>query len=156
MRSIRLLESRVTDLEREHAQYRNPKNSGNSSVPPSKDENRPKKMQSLRADSKRKSGGQPSHPGHTLKMEAYPDGIIDHITSFCSGCGHDLSGVSAKIFSKRQVFDIPPMKQVCTEQRSYHKTCPCGEKNKAAFLDHFNAPVQYGSGVESLITYHTQ
>jgi transposase len=45
------------------------------------------------------------------------------------------------------------IKPVCAEHRSYHKTCPCGEKNKAAYPAHVNAPVQYGSGVESLITY---
>jgi len=34
------------------------KNSNNSSIPPSKDENRPKKNQSLRIISGKKSGGQ--------------------------------------------------------------------------------------------------
>jgi hypothetical protein len=43
MGRISLLELRIVDLESELAQHRNPKNSGNSSVPPYKDENHPKK-----------------------------------------------------------------------------------------------------------------
>ena len=61
---ISLLKSRIVQLESEFARFRNPKNSGNSSIPPSKDESRPKKTQSLREDSGRKPGGQPGHCGH--------------------------------------------------------------------------------------------
>jgi hypothetical protein len=43
MGRISLLELRIVDLESELARYRNPKNNGNSPVPPSKDENHPKK-----------------------------------------------------------------------------------------------------------------
>jgi transposase len=153
MGRISLLEARIVDLESQLARYQNPKNSGNSSIPPSKDENRPKKTQSLREDSERKPGGQPGHTGHTLEMNANPDVITDHIPGFCSCCGHDLSGISAELSSKRQVIDLPIIKPVCTEHRSYHKTCLCGEKNKAAYPEHVNAPVQYGSGVETIVGY---
>ncbi|WP_157466129.1 DUF6444 domain-containing protein [Belliella baltica] len=73
MEQVKSLKSRVSDLENELARYRNPKNSRNSSVPPSKDENRPKKNQSLRQDTGRKTGGQPGHKGHTLEMTSSPD-----------------------------------------------------------------------------------
>jgi len=153
MGRISLLESKIVDLEKELARYRNPKNSRNSSIPPSKDENRPKKTQSLRENSKRKPDGQPGHKGHTLEMKANPDVITDHIPCFCSCCGHDLSGIGAELSSKRQVVDLPTIRPVCTEHRSYYKTCPCGEENKAAYPQHVNAPVQYGSGVERLVGY---
>lgn len=153
MGRIRLLESRIVELESLLARYRNPKNSGNSSIPPSKDENRPKKTQSLREDSGRKPGGQPGHKGHTLEMRSEPDQVTDHIPGFCSCCGHDLSGISAELSSKRQVIDLPIVRPVCTEHRSYHKTCLCGKKNKAAYPEHVNAPVQYGSGVETIVGY---
>ncbi len=131
MGRISLLEARIVDLQSQLARYQNPKNSGNSSIPPSKDENRPKKTQSLREDSERKPGGQPGHTGHTLEMNANPDVITDHIPGFCSCCGHDLSGISAGLSSKRQVIDLPIIRPVCTEHRSYHKTCPCGEKKQS-------------------------
>ena len=38
---VRFLEIRVMELEKELARYKTPKNSSNSSVPPSKDGNRP-------------------------------------------------------------------------------------------------------------------
>lgn len=93
MERIRFLEARVLELEREHAKYRTPKNSNNSSIPPSKYENRPKKTQSLRENSGKKPGGQPGHEGHTLEMSSVPDAITDHIPGFCSCCGYDLFSI---------------------------------------------------------------
>lgn len=43
MGRIRLLEARVVELENQLARYQTPKNSRNSSVPPSKDDSRPKR-----------------------------------------------------------------------------------------------------------------
>jgi len=100
MGRISLLESRIVDLESRLTRYQNPNNSGTSSIPPSKDENRPKKMQSLREGSQRKSLWQLSHTGHMLEMKTNPDGITDHIPRFCSCCGHDLSGITAELSSK--------------------------------------------------------
>tara|TARA_R110000796_G_scaffold43619_3_gene107107 strand:- start:459 stop:749 length:291 start_codon:yes stop_codon:yes gene_type:complete len=67
------LEKRIVKLEvfekeniilRERlSKYENPKNSRNSSIPPSKDENRPKKNQSLRKSTGKKPGGQLGHKG---------------------------------------------------------------------------------------------
>lgn len=153
MERIVFLEARVVELENRLAKYENPKNSRNSSVPPSKDENRPKKTQSLREDSDRKSGGQPGHKGHTLEMTANPDFVTEHIPGFCRCCGNDLSGISAELSSIRQVVDIPVIRPACREHRSYFKICPCGEKTKADHPVGVNAPVQYGSGIESMVGY---
>ncbi len=67
LNKVELLSKRVAELEglaeeneilRERlAKYENPKNSRNSSIPPSQDENRPKKNQSLRKSSGKKPGG---------------------------------------------------------------------------------------------------
>ena len=58
IRCLEALEKKVEALEKENAflrerlaKYENPKNSRNSSMPPSKDENRPKANQSLRKSS---------------------------------------------------------------------------------------------------------
>ena len=58
---IERLETRVAMLGQELSYYRNRKNSNNSHVPPSKDENRTLKNQSLREKSGKKPGGQPGH-----------------------------------------------------------------------------------------------
>ena len=74
---IKLLKVRITELERIVAQNSRPrKDSNNSSVPPSKDENRPLRTNSLREKSDRKVGGQPGHEGKTLEMTENPDEII--------------------------------------------------------------------------------
>lgn len=153
MERIGFLEIRVVELEKNLARYQTPKNSGNSSVPPSRDENRPKKNQSLREDTGRKPGGQPGHQGHTREMTSSPDTIENHVPFFCTCCGRDLSAVPAELSSKRQVLDLPVIIPACTEHRSYQKTCPCGNKNRASYPENVNAPVQYGSGIETIVSY---
>ena len=85
------------------ARHENPKNSRNSSLPPSKDENRPLRTKSLREQTDKKPGGQPGlpagqagHKGNTLKMTSTPDIIIEHIAEYCSCCGHDISSPDKK------------------------------------------------------------
>ena len=153
MERIQVLEKTILDLAGRLAKYDNPKNSRNSSVPPSKDENRPSINQSLREDSGKKTGGQPGHKGHTREMNTHPDTILDHKPGFCSCCGRDLSGIHAELSSKRQVVDIPVVRPVYTEHRSYTKKCPCGSKNKTAYPAGVNSPLQYGSGLESMVSY---
>ena len=63
------------------------KGSNNSSVPPSKDENRLPGTSSLREKGNRKAGGQPGHEGKTLEMTDTPDEIIEHRACFCPECG---------------------------------------------------------------------
>ena len=101
------------------------KNSSNSSIPPSKDENRPKRTNSLREKSDKKVGGQPGHKGKTLEMTAHPDVVVDHHACCCPACGNDISELPFEISSKRQVIEIPEIKQVVTEHRIYRCTCSC-------------------------------
>lgn len=84
------------------------KNSRNSSVSPSKDENRPLKTKNLRVNQGKKVGGQPGHEGSTLEMVENPDIIIEHKPDFCNHCGDDLSDEPAIFILRRQVVDIPP------------------------------------------------
>jgi hypothetical protein len=74
-------------------------------------------------------------------MKTNTEVITDYIPCFCSGGGHDLSGISAELSSKRQVFDLPTIRPAYTQHRSYPKTCPCGEKNKASYPEQVNSPL---------------
>ena len=130
-----------------------PKNSSNSSVPPSKDENRPPRKSSLRGKSGRGTGGQKGHKGSTLNMSCSPDITKALEPSFCNKCGNDLSDRAASLVSKRQVFDIPPIVPVVTEYRQYSRQCSCGHCQKAAYPAHVRNHVQYGPRVEALIGY---
>ncbi len=147
------LRTRISELEERLARYENPKNSRNSSIPPSKDENRPKKNQSLRRPTGRKPGGQPGHKGNTLKMTADPDHIVELRPDYCRSCGSSLAKSSSALERSRQIVDIPPVKAVWTEYRSYSRLCGCGCRTAADFPKGVGSPVSYGCNIESLIGY---
>ena len=145
--------TRVQTLEAELAIYKNKKNSNNSHTPPSKDENRPMKNQSLREKSDKKVGGQYGHEGKTLQCSTIIDVVVEHKPNYCNCCGQDLTQVPEALIETRQVIDIPIIKPVCTEHRIYRKTCSCGHNMDSNFPSHLIAKVQYGAGVEALAGY---
>lgn len=147
------LEAKIDNLEQELAKYKTRKDSNNSSIPPSKDENRPSRTSSLRPKSDRKVGGQPGHEGKTLEMTQTPDEVIEHRTCFCSECGNDLSNQPFELFGKRQVIDIPIIKQIVVEHRVYRCKCKCGKVAESRFPVGVDSPVSYGRNIESLIGY---
>jgi len=57
------------------------------------------------------------------------------------------------LVSKRQVIEIPPIKPLYIEYRQYGTECPCGHRQKAAYPEGVNAPIQYGSSVIALVSY---
>ena len=161
IRRIDELSVRVAFLEKENAflkeqlmKYKNPKNSRNSSVPPSKDENRPLRTNSLRVKSNKKVGGQPDHDGNTLLMTKIPDEIITLIPDYCNECGASLTTQDSQGKEVRQVVDIPPIKAIYTEYQSFSKQCTCGCVTRSPFPIGVNSPVSYGSNIESLIGYY--
>ncbi len=138
------------------AKYENPKNSRNSSIPPSKDENRPKRK-SLREKTGRKQGGQKGRKGKTLKMVETPDIIEKHIPDYCNSCGNNISDINYEFVGKRQVIDIPKINFKVTEHQIFKKKCSCGTEITGDFPAQANAPVSYGNNIESLIAYfHTR
>jgi len=160
---VKVLLERVDFLSKENAElkhrlskYENPKNSNNSSVPPSQDENRPKRK-SLREKSNKKVGGQKGRKGKTLNIVENPDIIERHLPEYCNYCGNDISRILAEFVGKRQVFDIPPIKVQVTEHQIFKIRCNCGHETTSSYPTQANAPVSYGNNIESLIGYfHTR
>lgn len=157
---LQALELEVNALRKENIQlkerlsfFENPKNSRNSSIPPSRDENRPRPNQSLRKSSGKKPGGQLGRKGKTLEMVKDPDHVIDLIPEFCNNCGSSLEAIVLGDLKARQVVDIPVPKAVFTEYRSYAKLCGCGCKSRADFPSGVSSPVSYGPRTESLVSY---
>ena len=148
-----LLKARIDVLERELARYTTRKNSSNSSMPPSKDENKPPRTSSLREKSNRKAGGQPGHEGKTLEMTETTDEIIEHHSCFCPVCGKDVREFPFEFSGKRQVIEIPTIKQIVTEHRVYRCTCSCGKIVESDFPVGVDSPVKYGKSIETLIGY---
>jgi transposase len=128
------------------------KDSHNSSLPPSSDFF--SKNKSLRPVSIRPNGGQLGHNGSTLEMSQTPDKIIDLKSDFCSVCGQSLETELFILNSKRQVIEIPPIVPIYEEYRQYTCQCPtCNHQQIADFPLGVNAPIQYGSTVETLVGY---
>lgn len=139
-------------LKNRLSKYENPKNSNNSSTPPSKDENRPFRT-SLREPSGLKPGGQPGRKGNTLKMIETPDFTTTIVAEYCNCCGKDISDIPCKYEGKRQVIDIPEIKPKVTEYQIFSRVCTCGHKTTGDFPLEAKASVSYGNNIESLIGY---
>lgn len=150
---VETLAGRVSSLEKEVSRLKKPTTSRNSSLPPSKD------LVSSRYPKPRdggggKTGGQPGHPGYTLEMSANPDVIREHYPSpNCPGCDRPFGSSDWILLEKRQVVDIPPIKAIVTEHRSYGVECGCGYRHKGEFPSTVKAPVQYGNNLCSLVGY---
>lgn len=147
--NIQALEQRVAQLE---SQLK--KNSSNSDKPPSSDGPAKPKPKNLRKKTGRKSGGQPGHPGKTLKRTANPDHVVTLPVALCS-CGADcFDGQPVQGYESRQVFELPEPKLEVTEYRSEIKCCPkCGKNVRAPFPDGVGAPAQYGPRFLALLVY---
>ena len=154
---IKMLKSTISDLEKRLAlalsSSKVVKTSRNSHNPPSQDKFKPKRNTSLRLPSSKSSGGQPNHKGQTLKMVSNPDQVEVLKSNFCRKCGSNLSASHHYKASERQVIDLPVVRPITTAYHQYACQCSCGHVEKADYPSHAKASVQYGSGVEALVSY---
>lgn len=129
-------------------------NSTNSSKPPSSDGLNKPKPKSLRQSGKRASGGQPGHPGKTLRQVAEPDHVKQHgPVPQCDACGLTLQ---AEVVQVRQVFDLPAKRHEVTEHQLMQAQCQCGKVHRGVFPAGVVAPVQYGPRVLAAAAYLNQ
>jgi transposase len=128
------------------------KDSHNSSLPPSSDRFvRPAK--SLRQKSGKSPGGQKGHRGHHLRQVQTPDEVLIHPVIECSHCQYDLRTQPADLPERRQVIDLPAKRLWVTEHRVEEKQCPlCYHLTRAPFPAAVSAPVQYGTGIQTVAT----
>lgn len=138
---------RIEELERQRA-----KDSHNSSKPPSSDGFARKVF--AREKSKKPSGGQQGHEGHTLLPVASPDEVRIHRPSYCEQCHAELSQVPGQVSESRQVHEVPPVRLVVTEHRVETVACPaCGKRTTATFPVGVEAPVQYGPRMQAFLDH---
>lgn len=156
------LENENRDLKERLALYETPKNSCNSSIPPSQDSlavkaqkaKRLLETRSLRRKSGKSSGGQVGHKGTTLEMVSKPNSIIEHKPYFCTRCGNDLSAIQGSVVEVRQLFDVPfPILPVVSEHRLIGKKCSCGHCCQTDFPKKVRSRVSYGENIRALVTY---
>ena len=127
-------DQRIAALEQELQELK--RDSHDSGKPPSREsvERKQQKRKKLRREREKKQpGGQPKHPGATLRQVENPDTVTIHEVERC-GCGRSLAGEPVADYERRQVFDLPPIQVEVTEHRAERKLCPgCGEISGALF-----------------------
>jgi transposase len=143
----------IAELKARLGHFETPKNSRNSSFPPSRDINKPKRTKSLRIPSGKKPGGQPGHEGTTLDMVENPDEVIEHNPQYCTCCGCDISNVPAEFVESRQEIVLPEIKPLVIEHQFYKRKCTCGHEIIGEFPAGVTPGVSYGNSVENIAAY---
>lgn len=130
------------------------KDSHNSSKPPSSDGLR-RRPHSQRPVGTKATGGQPGHPGHTLRRAATPDAVVTHRPNQCGQCQQGLEGVAGVLAEERQVDDLPPpIRMEVTAHRVEQVRCPhCGHLTAGMFPAGILPGVQYGPELRSVAVY---
>jgi transposase len=157
---IEALEKRVAELEaqvcalmKELEAYRKPpKDSGNSSIPPSQDFFR--RTYPKREKSGKNPGGQVGHEGHHHPLSDTPDEVIALYPSVCPFCQGSEIEPLAQYGEVRQEVELPPLKAHVREYRQHRGRCRhCGKLSAGIFPLEITAPVQLGENVEALVGY---
>ena len=87
-------------------------------------------------------------------MSVTPSEIIELKSNYYASCGSDLMDEPFVLQAKRQVIDLPPIAPIYTEYQQYSCKCSgCGHKQIASFPASVKDPIQYGSSVETLVSY---
>ena len=146
------------ELRKRLAKYEKPpKDSGNSSIPPSKDPVKSeveRRTKSLRKKSDNPVGGQPGHEGTTRKMVESPDEIENVSSQFCTQCGRDLSDVEGELDYVTQDIDLPQIRPIYRERRFYKKVCTCGCCNRGYTLRKRGGnAITFGKNIRAIVTY---
>jgi transposase len=148
---------RIRELEREvESRTSVARDSHNSSLPPSSDPPWQKvpRTRSLRRKSGLKVGGQPGHPGATLKRSETADQLITHAPAAGPGCGASLREAEVVSSDSRQVFDLPGVRLSVTEHCRETRRCrACGTQARSDFPASVRAPVQYGPALLARAAY---
>lgn len=146
---IEELRSRLEELQAQLG-----RDSGNSSLPPSRDRTdrrarRAAEAKERRAASKalgkaaRAPGKQPGAPGSTVERRE-PDRIVVHAPDTCAGCGASLAGAPVVGSATRQVLEIPEPHLEATDHVVVRKRCACGCETRGEFPPEATGPVCWG------------
>jgi transposase len=135
------------------------RNSGNSSMPPSRDHDPgktvPPQKQRGRGGPARKRGKQPGAPGSHLAWTEVPDAQFDRFPQGCCECGRDLgAAVDLGIADRYQQHEIPPVSVTVTQYDQHQVRCGCGRVHTAARPESARGgQVEYGPNLQAFAVY---
>jgi transposase len=151
-----LTEELTTKLARvEHLLSRN---SGNSSMPPSRDEDpgrTPPAARTRRGGPKRPRGKQPGAPGANLAWLERPDDQQDRFPQGRCECGHDLAeATDLGVVDRYQQHEIPQVSVTVTQYDQHAVRCGCGTVHTARRPEGARTgPVGYGPNLQAFVVY---
>ncbi len=126
------------------------RNSGNSSMPPSTDDQpgrKPPERKPRHGGGKRKPGKQPGAPGMYLAWNDHPDDTIPHFPQGACACGADLAGAGdLGVRYSHQVTDLPEARAQTIQHDRHEVRCACGRIHVA------DAPPE-AAGAPGTVTY---
>jgi hypothetical protein len=166
---IRELTAQVADLTALVAELREQldaarraasRNSGNSSLPPSGDDQpgrqpRRERRAAERAEKKRSRGKQPGSPGAAMRWRE-PDDTLDHFPEGACACGLDLAGAAdLGVARSYQQEDVPEPRPSRRCQHNLHKAkCACGKVHVAERPDGVpDSPLSVGPRLSAMAVY---
>jgi hypothetical protein len=149
------LAARVARLERAAS-----RNSENSSLPPSLDDQpsrTPPPARGKRGEGKgRNPGKQPGAPGSHLAWSQDPERTVPHFPRGACACGADLAGAAdLGVAASHQQIEIPEMTAKIIQHDLHEVACACGRVHRAAAPAGAGAPgtVTYGIGLQAWCVY---
>src|SRR5215213_7875016 len=135
------------------------RNSGNSSNPPSKDDDpgkpAPPDKQRGRGGPQRSRGKQRGAPGTHLAWTDTPNAQQDRFPEGRCDCGHDLAGArDLGVVDRYQQHEIPQVAVTITQYDQHRVECGCGRRHTAARPDGARlGPVGYGPNLAAFAVY---
>jgi transposase len=149
------LEERLARLERTAS-----RNSGNSSLPPSLDDQpgrTPPPAPGRRGKGKgRNPGKQPGVPGSHLAWSENPDRTVPHFPRGACACGADLTGAAdLGVVASHQEIEIPEITATVIPHDRHEVACRCGRVHQAPAPAGAGAPgtVSYGISLQAWCVY---
>jgi hypothetical protein len=135
------------------------RNSGNSSMPPSRDDDpgkRPPADNKRRRDGpKRKRGKQPGAPGANLAWVERPDDLADRFPQGRCECGQDLAvATDLGVVDRYQQHEIPQVSVKVTQYDQHQVRCGCGRRHAATRPEGARpGHVGYGPNLQAFAVY---
>jgi hypothetical protein len=134
------------------------RNSGNSSMPPSGDDQPGRRAPAQRParSGTGKRGKRPGAPGSGLAWRVSPDATVAHHPRGLCGCGSDLAAaVDEGVARSHQVHEVPLASANVVQHDLHAARCGCGRRHVAARPGDVvaDAPVSYGPNLRALVVY---
>jgi transposase len=136
------------------------RNSGNSGMPPSKDDDPGRKPPRERpgpgdGGGDRRRGKRKGAPGASLAWSRCPDETVPHRPAGVCPCGRDLSEASdLGVYASHQQVDVPLVKARVVQHDRHAARCACGRRHVAAWPeDVADTTVSYGPNLVAWCVY---